>query len=127
MNIGDHIPTTWQGDWPTPFLRFSEDVVPGINGKTRLEDAWDSENARIVTFRLVETAGEKDAEIRRIHAMQGTTVRVVDQFNINRGDCIILQASAVGSMFVGGKWEVTAVWTIAPQVIVPEGWKDSVQ
>ena len=126
MNIGTHLPTCWQGDWPTPFLRFSEEVNPGINGKTRMEDAWDSEDAQVETYLLVESEAVKTQTVSKILAMQGYTVPVVDQHSIPRGNCLILRAVSSASMVVGGKWLVHSIFQIAPEIIVPEGWKDQV-
>ncbi len=124
MNIGTHIPRTWQGFWPTPFLRFSEEVNPGINGKTRMEDAWDSENATITTMTLVNSS-LKTQEINKIIALQGSVVPVVDQFDISRGNCLVLRVTVNASMVVGGSWLIESEFVIAPEIIVPEGWKDS--
>ena len=126
MNIGTHLPTCWQGDWPTPFLRFSEEVNAGINGKTRLEDAWDSDNAQVETYLMVDSDAVKTQTIYKILALQGSTVPVIDQHSIPRGNCLVLRAVSTASMVVGGKWLIQSTFHIAPAIIVPEGWKDQI-
>jgi hypothetical protein len=126
MNIGTHIPTTWQGEWPTPFLRTSEEANPGINGKLHLEDAWDSDNAQVETYLALKSDAMKDNEIKKIQAMQGSTVAVSDQFGISRGNCLVLRVIAVANKSVLNSWEVSAVFQLVPDPtkLVPDGWKD---
>jgi hypothetical protein len=129
VNIGTHQPTTWQGFWPTPFLRTNSETVAGVNGKTTIIDAWDSEDARIETFLKAQDQSAKDLELENIQKIQGTVQVVVDQFGISRGDCLILSASSEVSETVDGKYEIRTQFIIQPDPtkLQPDGWTGDVQ
>lgn len=126
--IGTHSPTTWQGFMPTPFLRFSSEINPGINGKTRLQDAWDCDEATITTYVTKASEDAAKQEINAILKMQGTEVNVVDQFGVTFDGCLVLSARAIKTPQIGNgsPWEVNAIFVLQPKAEPPEGWKDAV-
>ena len=122
MNIGNHTPTTWQGQWPSPRLRISEIPDAGIRGKMRLISEWDSENAIIRTFKIIASQSGAEQEKNNILAMQGKETQVRDQFGIDRGTCFVVRASAEYTQVIGGGYELESMFEIAPAIVVPTGW-----
>jgi hypothetical protein len=124
-NIGDHVPKTFGLMFPRPKTRSSAIIVPGVDGKITLFDAWDIADVTGVTVLDFTEAGTAENERRKVLNMQRKTFSVTDQFDFSFEDVLVVECDPVVFKTATG-YTLETSWVLRPKAEKPNGYEDAV-
>lgn len=115
------------GRMTTPFLRQTSETVTGLDGQTRILDAWACRDASINTVMAFET--KEDATARKLDLMKlmTTKVSVMDPLEEQWDEVYVVEVHPYISGKADGTWEVIADWILSPQAKAPEGFEENIE
>ena len=123
-NIGEHIPKTFGLMFPRPKTRSSTVIVPGVDGKITLFDAWDVADVTGSTALDFAEAGTAENERRKVLNMQRKTFAVTDQFDFSFGDVLVVECDPVVMQTATG-YTLETSWVLRPKAEKPTGYEDA--
>lgn len=119
MNIGDHIPQSWQGEISRARRRHRLLTRPGVDGSGALFGAWHTPTAEITTHLLI-SAGTGDFSCQQLEETITTSVTVTDPKGIEY-TCLVLDVQAIWRKTIDPNYDLlTATWLLLPATEVPD-------
>jgi hypothetical protein len=123
-NIGDHVPKTFGLMFPRPKTRSSTVIVPGVDGKITLFDAWDVADVSGSTALDFTDSGTAENERAKVLNMQKKTFSVTDQFSVSYEDVLVVECDPVVMQTATG-YTLETTWVLRPKAQAPTGYEDA--
>jgi hypothetical protein len=123
-NIGEHVPKTFVLMFPRPKTRSSTVIIPGVDGKITLFDAWDVADVTGSTVLDFTEAGTAENERRKVLNMQRKTFSVTDQFDLSFEDVLVVECDPVVFATATG-YTLETSWVLRPKAEKPNGYEDA--
>jgi hypothetical protein len=123
-NIGEHVPKTFGLMFPRPKTRSSTVIVPGVDGKITLFDAWDIADVTGSTALDFTESGTAENERTKVLNMQKKTFSVTDQFSVLYEDVLVVECDPVVMQTATG-YTLETTWVLRPKAQAPTGYEDA--
>jgi hypothetical protein len=123
-NIGDHVPKTFGLMFPRPKTRSSTVIVPGVDGKITLFDAWDVADVSGSTVLDFSDQGTAENERTKVQNMQRKTFSVFDQHSVSYEDVLVVECDPVIIQTAVG-YTLETNWLLRPKAEKPVGYEDA--
>ena len=123
-NIGEHVPKTFGLMFPRPKTRSNTVIVPGVDGKITLFDAWDVADVTGSTALDFTDSGTAENERRKVLNMQRKTFSVTDQFDFSFEDVLVVECDPVVFKTATG-YTLETSWVLRPKAEKPNGYEDA--
>jgi hypothetical protein len=123
-NIGEHVPKTFGLMFPRPKTRSNTVIVPGVDGKITLFDAWDVADVTGSTVLDFAEAGTAENERRKVLNMQRKTFSVTDQFDLSFEGVLVVECDPVVLKTATG-YTLETSWVLRPKAEKPNGYEDA--
>ena len=119
MNIGDHIPQSWQGEILRARRRHRLLTRTGVDGSGALFGAWHTPTSEITTHLLI-SSGSGDFACQQLEETITTSVTVTDPKGIE-STCLVLDVQAIWRKTIDPNYDLlTATWLLLPATEVPD-------
>jgi hypothetical protein len=110
--------------FPRPKTRSNTVIVPGVDGKITLFDAWDIADVTGSTVLDFAEAGTAENERRKVLNMQRKTFSVTDQFDFSFEDVLVVECDPVVFRTAVG-YTLETNWLLRPKAEKPVGYEDA--
>jgi len=123
-NIGEHVPKTFGLIFPRPKTRSITVIVPGVDGKITLFDAWDVADVSGSTVLDFSDQGTAENERTKVQNMQRKTFSVFDQHSVSYEDVLVVECDPVIIQTAVG-YTLETNWLLRPKAEKPVGYEDA--